>query len=251
MVLPRLLRIIADDGGNRAAPYHAVARRGKPLLDAASGRSGNDIREELILEYGDLVLEEELPLLQPLQPDRIGGGGIRHGRDRRIKVSVFLPEPLKLLPDIPLFFVGKDSQKTRRRRGTVSRPTAASRYHAAPKPQNPVVASPRRPLERVSGPPTSEWWTSHDRPCRPAGPVSVHDRFVACWRGMIDQKESFLMTMESHLADLERRHADLDREIAEAMAHPSADDVELAELKKRKLQIKDEINRLRATATVH
>lgn len=68
---------------------------------------------------------------------------------------------------------------------------------------------------------------------------------------MIDQKESFLMTMESHLADLERRHADLDREIAEAMAHPSADDVELAELKKRKLQIKDEINRLRATATVH
>lgn len=58
------------------------------------------------------------------------------------------------------------------------------------------------------------------------------------------------MTMESHLAELERRHADLDRAIAEALSHPSADSVEVSELKRRKLQIKDEINRLR-TATVH
>ena len=54
------------------------------------------------------------------------------------------------------------------------------------------------------------------------------------------------MSMQSHLAELERRHQALEKELAEALAHPSANDLEIAQLKRRKLQVKDEIARLRA-----
>ncbi len=59
------------------------------------------------------------------------------------------------------------------------------------------------------------------------------------------------MTMQAHLAELERRHRALEDEIAEAMAHPSADDLKIAELKRRKLLVKDEIVRLQKGASVH
>ena len=59
------------------------------------------------------------------------------------------------------------------------------------------------------------------------------------------------MAMQSHLAELERRHQALDAEITEAMAHPSVDDLRIAELKRRKLQVKDELARLRQEASVH
>jgi hypothetical protein len=58
------------------------------------------------------------------------------------------------------------------------------------------------------------------------------------------------MTIESHLAELERRHHALEEEIEDAMAHPSIDTLALTELKRRKLQLKDEIARLK-TASVH
>ena len=59
------------------------------------------------------------------------------------------------------------------------------------------------------------------------------------------------MAMQAHLAELERRHRALESEIDEALAHPSADDLKLAEMKRRKLQLKDEIERLRQDASVH
>jgi hypothetical protein len=62
------------------------------------------------------------------------------------------------------------------------------------------------------------------------------------------------MPMESHLAELERRHAALDRDIAQEWARPGADEIKLAELKRRKLQLKDEIAKLKSeyqTETVH
>ena len=61
------------------------------------------------------------------------------------------------------------------------------------------------------------------------------------------------MSIEAHLAELERRHQALEREIYEAQMHPSIDDIEIVELKRRKLMVKDEIERLRAGAvdTVH
>ena len=59
------------------------------------------------------------------------------------------------------------------------------------------------------------------------------------------------MSVESHLAELERQHQALEREIEEAMAHPGVDDLEITELKRRKLRIKDEMERLRKSETVH
>jgi hypothetical protein len=58
------------------------------------------------------------------------------------------------------------------------------------------------------------------------------------------------MAIESHLAELERRHQALEQEISEALAHPSTDDLKIAELKRRKLHVKDEISRLKQDAVV-
>lgn len=52
------------------------------------------------------------------------------------------------------------------------------------------------------------------------------------------------MSLETHLAELERRHQALEDEINEALAHPSSDGLKIAELKRRKLLVKDEITRL-------
>jgi hypothetical protein len=54
------------------------------------------------------------------------------------------------------------------------------------------------------------------------------------------------MTIQAHLAELERKHRALENEIAEAMTHPSTDDLKIAELKRRKLLVKDEIQRIRS-----
>jgi hypothetical protein len=52
------------------------------------------------------------------------------------------------------------------------------------------------------------------------------------------------MSVESHLAELQRRHEALKREVREAQLQPGFDELEVASLKRRKLQIKDEISRL-------
>ncbi len=49
------------------------------------------------------------------------------------------------------------------------------------------------------------------------------------------------MAIEAHLAELERRHQALETEISEALTHPSTDDLEIAQLKRKKLYVKDEI----------
>jgi hypothetical protein len=53
------------------------------------------------------------------------------------------------------------------------------------------------------------------------------------------------MAVESHVAELERRHQALEKEIEDALNHPGTDNLELADLKKRKLHLKDEISRLK------
>ena len=59
------------------------------------------------------------------------------------------------------------------------------------------------------------------------------------------------MAIESHLAELEKRHEALEQQISEAQTHPSTDDLQLLELKRRKLHVKDEIARLRQDVLVH
>ena len=61
------------------------------------------------------------------------------------------------------------------------------------------------------------------------------------------------MSMQSHLAELEKRHQALEQEINECLAHPATDDLKVVELKRRKLLVKDQIERLRHNghASVH
>jgi hypothetical protein len=59
------------------------------------------------------------------------------------------------------------------------------------------------------------------------------------------------MAIEAHLAELERRHQALEIEISEALNHPSTDDLEIAQLKRKKLYVKDEIVRLLHGELVH
>jgi hypothetical protein len=53
------------------------------------------------------------------------------------------------------------------------------------------------------------------------------------------------MSRYPELAGLERQHAALEREIAAELARPGTNSLKLTELKRRKLLLKDEIERLR------
>ena len=57
------------------------------------------------------------------------------------------------------------------------------------------------------------------------------------------------MTIEAHMSELERRHRALEREIDNAQSHSSSDDLKIAELKRQKLHLKEEIERLRHQVT--
>ena len=61
------------------------------------------------------------------------------------------------------------------------------------------------------------------------------------------------MAIQAHLVELERKHKVLENELHDALTHLSTDDLRILELKRRKLMVKDEIERLRLTAsdTVH
>ena len=56
------------------------------------------------------------------------------------------------------------------------------------------------------------------------------------------------MTTEDHIAALERRHKDLERQIEDERTHLAHDDLMIAALKRKKLEIKDELMKLQASA---
>ena len=51
--------------------------------------------------------------------------------------------------------------------------------------------------------------------------------------------------LQANLPELERKHQALEREIQDAMSHPAQDALKVVELKRRKLQLKDEIAKLK------
>ena len=54
------------------------------------------------------------------------------------------------------------------------------------------------------------------------------------------------MTIEAHIETLEKKHGVLEEQLHFAMLHPSTADTEIAELKRQKLRVKDQIERLRS-----
>ncbi len=53
------------------------------------------------------------------------------------------------------------------------------------------------------------------------------------------------MSIDSHLSELVRRHQALEEAILAEESHPASDDIKVHELKRKKLQLKDQIERLR------
>ena len=63
------------------------------------------------------------------------------------------------------------------------------------------------------------------------------------------RKEGSKMTVQAHLESLQKKHVALEEKLHFAMASPSIDDREIADIKRMKLRIKDQIRRL--TVSVH
>jgi hypothetical protein len=55
------------------------------------------------------------------------------------------------------------------------------------------------------------------------------------------------MALEGHIEELSAKHRKLEKQIGEELTHPDWDEVRVAALKKEKLRIKDELERLRST----
>jgi hypothetical protein len=67
---------------------------------------------------------------------------------------------------------------------------------------------------------------------------------------VMDNQEETFMSVQSHINELVRKHGEIEKKIAETTLHPSADPLEIAQLKRKKLLLKDEIERMK-TATRH
>lgn len=55
------------------------------------------------------------------------------------------------------------------------------------------------------------------------------------------------MSLQTHLNELERKHRQLEEAITQASARPASDGLDVLELKKKKLLLKEEIERVRRT----
>ncbi|MGI9426131.1 MAG: YdcH family protein [Hyphomicrobiaceae bacterium] len=59
------------------------------------------------------------------------------------------------------------------------------------------------------------------------------------------------MAVSAHLAELTERHRMLEKKLEEALLHPSVDTLEISQLKREKLQLKDAMARLKNGRTEH
>ncbi len=59
------------------------------------------------------------------------------------------------------------------------------------------------------------------------------------------------MAVESHISELSEKHKAIEEIIAKERSRPSIDNVKLTELKRQKLKLKDEINRLQDKVNIN
>ncbi len=53
------------------------------------------------------------------------------------------------------------------------------------------------------------------------------------------------MSVEARIAELNHRHAKLEQDLSNELNHPSSDDTVITDLKRQKLRLKEEIQRLK------
>lgn len=59
------------------------------------------------------------------------------------------------------------------------------------------------------------------------------------------------MSLSGHLDELSQKHRVLEQKLQEVLTHPSASDEEVANIKREKLKIKDQIQRLTSKEQTH
>ncbi len=57
------------------------------------------------------------------------------------------------------------------------------------------------------------------------------------------------MALDAHIAELAEKHRALERKIEQERLRPLADDLKIADMKRKKLRLKDEMERLRHQVT--
>lgn len=55
------------------------------------------------------------------------------------------------------------------------------------------------------------------------------------------------MDAQAHIVELQRKHRNLDELIEEELSHPASDELRVGELKRKKLKLKEEIERLKVS----
>jgi hypothetical protein len=55
------------------------------------------------------------------------------------------------------------------------------------------------------------------------------------------------MTIQAHIASLEQKHGALEDELQTVLSSPSSNDREIVDIKRRKLRLKDELERLKSS----
>jgi hypothetical protein len=69
-----------------------------------------------------------------------------------------------------------------------------------------------------------------------------------CHNFVVVNIREFPMSIDSHLSELVRRHQAIEEAIQAEENHPASDDIKVHELKRKKLHLKDQIERLRHQA---
>jgi hypothetical protein len=217
--------------------------------------SGDDIGRDLVFDEGDAVAQLKLAFLQPLQPQQIGRGGLMQGIDRRVEIAMFLLQPGELGPEFALIFVGhgvsclKRDEFAKRAKmvepasvvETISLLPAGGASNSVPPVTVLIVPSVRSRFISHENENENTLFNFHRQP-----PVVMYTRLSRSKLSLIVARR-LGMAIQAHLVELERKHKVLESELHDALVHLSTDDLRIVELKRRKLMVKDEIERLRET----
>ena len=230
-------------GGGALASEHALNSPHVALRLAPSDASAI-ISGVIDLEPADLVAQDKLPLLQPLYLNQIGARRIGQSRNGGVEVAVFLLKARQLVAQLALFVFGHRHQPGESRPARVTAEDRSCQSELSRFPQSHsssgtfgchkgLAAGLAQPLTRI----------------QPSSPLPRFWGILSCFKGQQIEETSY-MSMQSQLADLEAQHRSIEAEINDMMSHPGSDDLKIHELKRRKLQLKDEIARLRQTESI-
>jgi hypothetical protein len=189
--------------------------------------SGDDVGRQLVFQIRDPVLQHELALLQALDLQLVAGYDLLERLDRPVEIAMLFFKPRELCLKLSLVI-----------RVDVQRHSSTIR-HA------PLCIRGERAAEyaRAARSRQQQGW----RTFRQCSAKNGFDAGFSCGTLRLSETETGEtdMALQNDLSELERKHQALKREIKDEMSHPGADDIKVATLKRRKLQLKDEIEQLR------